>query len=534
MLRRPACEHSRDDVGRLRGATCARAPAASATPSDASCATQPLDRLRARAARGRGRAPGRSRSLSSRATGSLAAIIRCSISRWDSVCTDAPRRVDVAARGRRRTPARRTRPPARRRGLAAALQRGARRPRAAGERLRPRRRARASVAGEDPVDAVVVQALVGADQRAVERRCARPPRRRAPARRSPPGGRRRDAASRRRWTAPRAASARPRPGRRRSSRAGRPRGRRRARAHVRADVGDVDPDAPARPRRAPRREIASSKSWAVAGSIVNVGRSRRSRRARIVGARRARRASRAARSTPGGNARRSPRSSISASMHVARDVRAPEDAHDLRVAARPPRAGRTSARWPGARVARRASTITRRPALEERLGDEEAPALGEQRRRRARPRGPGPPRAVAVAARARARAARAAQRDAPRLVAACRLAGRPAPARRACSPLPVCDAPAAEVAPVRREVLAGGDVERAAVGELDDLLEDALAERARADELRAVAVLQRARDDLRRRGGVAVDEHDERRLAARPGRRSRCSVARRDRAALAS
>ena len=61
------------------------------------------------------------------------------------------------------------------------------------------------------------------------------------------------------------------------------------------------------------------------------------------------------------------------------------------------------------------------------------------------------------------------------------------------------DAAAAEVAPARREVLADGDVERAAVGELLDLLEDALAERARADDLGAVAVLQRAGDDLRRR-----------------------------------
>src|SRR6185436_19454926 len=56
---------------------------------------------------------------------------------------------------------------------------------------------------------------------------------------------------------------------------------------------------------------------------------------------------------------------------------------------------------------------------------------------------------------------------------------------------------AAEVAALGREVLADGDVERTAVGELLDLLEDALAERARADDGRAVAVLQRAGDDLR-------------------------------------
>ena len=43
-----------------------------------------------------------------------------------------------------------------------------------------------------------------------------------------------------------------------------------------------------------------------------------------------------------------------------------------------------------------------------------------------------------------------------------------------------------------------------------DLLEHALAERARADDLGAVAVLQRAGDDLRRRRRVAVDQHDDR------------------------
>ena len=64
------------------------------------------------------------------------------------------------------------------------------------------------------------------------------------------------------------------------------------------------------------------------------------------------------------------------------------------------------------------------------------------------------------------------------------------------------DAAAAEVAPVGREVLADGDVERAAVGERLLLLEDALAERVGADDRRAVMVLQGGGDDLRRRGGV--------------------------------
>src|SRR6185295_2235794 len=72
---------------------------------------------------------------------------------------------------------------------------------------------------------------------------------------------------------------------------------------------------------------------------------------------------------------------------------------------------------------------------------------------------------------------------------------------------------AAEVAPAGQEVLPDGDVQRAAVVERQDLLEDALAERLDADELGALGVLQRARDDLRRRGGPVVDEHDRRQPA---------------------
>ena len=72
------------------------------------------------------------------------------------------------------------------------------------------------------------------------------------------------------------------------------------------------------------------------------------------------------------------------------------------------------------------------------------------------------------------------------------------------------DAAAAEVAPVGREVLADGDVERAAVGQRLLLLEDALAESVRADDGRAAVVLQSGGHDLRRRGGVLIDEHDHR------------------------
>src|SRR5205823_14173975 len=69
---------------------------------------------------------------------------------------------------------------------------------------------------------------------------------------------------------------------------------------------------------------------------------------------------------------------------------------------------------------------------------------------------------------------------------------------------PLRHALAAEVAPAGQEVLAGGDVQRAAVGELDHLLEDALAERLLPHEVRAMAILHRARDDLRRRRRPAV------------------------------
>jgi hypothetical protein len=69
---------------------------------------------------------------------------------------------------------------------------------------------------------------------------------------------------------------------------------------------------------------------------------------------------------------------------------------------------------------------------------------------------------------------------------------------------------AAEVLARRREVLAHRDVERTAVVERLDLLEDTLAERARAHELGAPAVLQCARDDLRRRRRPPVHEDDHR------------------------
>ena len=63
----------------------------------------------------------------------------------------------------------------------------------------------------------------------------------------------------------------------------------------------------------------------------------------------------------------------------------------------------------------------------------------------------------------------------------------------------------------RRVVARRGQPQRAvAVAERDDGLHRALAEGARAEDGRALVVLQRAGDDFRRRGRAAVDQHDDR------------------------
>src|SRR5690242_74218 len=63
----------------------------------------------------------------------------------------------------------------------------------------------------------------------------------------------------------------------------------------------------------------------------------------------------------------------------------------------------------------------------------------------------------------------------------------------------------------RREVTRRREPQRAiARAERDDGLDRALAERARAKDGRALLVLQRAGDDLRRRGRTAVDQDDQR------------------------
>ena len=238
------------------------------------------------------------------------------------------------------------------------------------------------------------------------------------------------------------------------------------------------------------QEIASSKSRAVTGSMVKVGSAVRSRRGTSGG-----RASWAARSTPGGNERRRPRSSMSASMTSRATSGRPSTRAILK---RPPFGlGCSSARRPG-RASRERSTVDAPAALEERLADEEATALLEQDDPR---RGVGQDGHLAPAT--------AIARSSPSSV---RVLGSSLARTSGMIPLPLRDALAAEVAALGREVLPGGDVQRAAVGELEDLLEDALAEGLGAHDLRAVAVLQRAGDDLRGRGGAAVDEHGDGRL----------------------
>ena len=124
-------------------------------------------------------------------------------------------------------------------------------------------------------------------------------------------------------------------------------------------------------------EIASSKSRAVGGSIVKVGRSRRSRRgpASACGGRSA--ASRASRSTAGSKRRAQPAVEHQRLEHVARGR------PGARAAARPCRArragrsARTSTRSPGAHLARGLSRLMRRPRAKNGVAGEEPAALLE-------------------------------------------------------------------------------------------------------------------------------------------------------------
>ena len=251
--------------------------------------------------------------------------------------------------------------------LAAGLQRRRRRPRGR-ERLGPRL-LRVLGAGEDPVHAVVVQALVGADERAIEGRLDG-----LRAAQLELDGHRQAVDVR----AQRAGVVRQRLGQHRLDRARHvDRGRapvglavdRRAGAHVGRDVGDVDPDAPV----LVAERLARDRVVEVAGGDGVDGEGRQVRevaagdvgRADVLGGA----------LDPCGE--RAPQATIEHQRldDVPGDVRAPEHAGDLVAPALG--VGMQQSQAPGARVAR---ALDRHPAAapEERLADEEAAALLEQ------------------------------------------------------------------------------------------------------------------------------------------------------------
>ena len=125
------------------------------------------------------------------------AIIRCSISRCDSVCLARRERRHVALAREVELRLDATRSPAPRARSRASSSAAATRARRL-QRLRPRRLG-ALGAGEDAVDLRVVEARVGADQRAVERGPRRRARPRSPSRPSRRAGPRSARASRRRF-----------------------------------------------------------------------------------------------------------------------------------------------------------------------------------------------------------------------------------------------------------------------------------------------------------------------------------------------
>ena len=220
-------------------------------------------------------------------------------------------------------------------------------------------------------------------------------------------------------------------------------------------------------------EIASSKSFAVGGSIVNVGqvaqiaplRPGRDRLRRVAGprARPAGRSAAAARDAP--SARRARRGPRRAARSGARS------AHGRRVA------GATCTRSPTRSPRRGLSTLIRFPRSKNGETAQWRPCFS---------RTPTAHPATVCSAFSQ------------RLVGlGLRIVGGRDVGRDARA---LAHAAAAEVAARRREVLADRDVQRAAVAEPLDLLEDALAVRALADDLRPLAVLQRAGDDLRGRG----------------------------------
>ena len=271
------------------------------------------------------------------------------MSRCDSVCDRRHRLDEVAAAvegelGLDRLDGQRAA------ALAARLERGRRRARG-GQRLRPGV-LRGLGAGEDAIDAVVVQALVGADERAVEGRLHGL----GAAQLELDGDRQAIDAG-----AQRAGVVGQRLGQHRLDRAGHvDRGRapvglavdRPAGPHVGRDVGDVHPHAPVlvAERLAGDRVVEVARGDGVDGegrqggevAAGDVG------RARVLGGA----------LDPGGNERRRPRSSMSASMTSRATSGRPSTRAILK---RPPFGlGCSSARRPG-RASRERSTVARRP-----------------------------------------------------------------------------------------------------------------------------------------------------------------------------
>ena len=269
----------------------------------------------------------------------------------------------------------------------------------------------------------------------------------------------RDRASTPGWRAPPAASARPCRGRRRSCRGGRPRGRRRSPACTCAATSAMCTHTRIRPESSRSALIASSKSRAVGGSIGE-----RRQVAQVAAARAGlacrSAAARASRSTSGSKRRRSPRSSISPSRTSRATSGRPSRRMIFPCPARRP-VGATSTRSPT--LARPPlSTLIRRPRAKNGSAVRKRP-----RRSSTATTGAAPPRARSRARRGAATTSSASWSPSSRFVLGSSTAFTSGSI-----------ALAAEVAPVRREVLADGDVERAAVREPADLLEDALAERA--------------------------------------------------------
>ena len=298
---------------------------------------------------------------------------------------------------------------------------------------------------------------------------------------------------------------------------------------MRGDVGDVHPDAD-RARRAlgARAEIASSKSRALAGSIVNVASSRRSRLRRARAPARARRPPGPRCSTAAAKPRLRPRSSISASITSratsgrpsTRTTRAPVEPR-AGCAAAPDRPRRARPRAPARsagepqRDARGGRAARAAPAGCSRGGNSGSAVRKRPRRSStatiapsARTRGP----RRRLAARLRAAHLTLA---ASVLSATARPWGVSTPWATSTSgvmPAPCLTPPPPRLRPLGVKY---SPTVMSSAPPLDErllLLEDALAERVGADDGGAAVILQRGCDDLGGGGGVGVHEHDHRDL----------------------